>query len=585
MRVPLRSVLLAATVCAASGCNTLEPTPSWVLARIESDRTSKEYASFLTARYADMSGSPAEAAEYYRRAYQDSKDDPSALELATLATLVAGEIETGIQLALDAKPQVAEASATAQLALAIEDIADGRNGRALQRLKSADVGAINQDVQGFLVSWLTAQTDLPAGLAQIEQQTPRRALAGELASLKALVLLSAGKDKEALTAFDQASRLPVGAPSYLVMLRARLMASMGDTAGAHRVVELQMEEEEGATSESEYVLALLNAGKPIERPRVSVKQGAAIAMYIATAGRLARYNADLAAMRYSLALRLDPELAPARLSLSDSLNERGRTAEAIGHLRAISAGSPWYAEAKLTEAWGLNTLDRLAEALAAADASLAASRRREILLGAADLFRVNQNNSRAEALYSEIAKADLAANKPDWRVLFARATAREAAGNWKDAEADLLAALAVEPDRPEVQNFLGYGWVNRGIKVQEGIALIRKAVAARPDQGHIVDSLGWAHFALGEYEEAVYNLERAAELSPSDPEIVEHLGDAYWRAGRSQDAMFEWRRALQLKPEAPHEAALLTKVDRGLPALPAASVAVAGQSSVAKAAQ
>src|SRR5262249_50372984 len=149
--------------------------------------------------------------------------------------------------------------------------------------------------------------------------------------------------------------------------------------------------------------------------------------------------------------------------------------------------SPWNAEARIKEAWLYDGLDRPAEALAAADAALAISRRREILVGAADLYRINKNKPRAEALYSEIIKADAASNNPDWRVLFMRGTVREAGGDWKNAEADLVAALAIEPDRPEIQNFLGYNWVNRGQKVQEGMALIRKAVAARPDQGYIVD--------------------------------------------------------------------------------------------------
>jgi tetratricopeptide (TPR) repeat protein len=158
-------------------------------------------------------------------------------------------------------------------------------------------------------------------------------------------------------------------------------------------------------------------------------------------------------------------------------------------------------------------------------------------------------------------------------VLFARASARNGMGDWKGAEADLVAALAIEPDRPELQNFLGYGWVSRGEKVAEGMDLIRKAVAARPDQGYMVDSLGWAHFALGQYEQAVEALERAAELSPSDPEIVDHLGDAYWRAGRQTEAAFEWRRALRLAPDDQREAALKAKIDRGLPPLSTTALA------------
>ncbi|HEV7692688.1 MAG TPA: tetratricopeptide repeat protein [Hyphomonadaceae bacterium] len=551
----------------------------------EEMQNAEEYGAFLTARYADMSGDAVEAASYYRRSYERSPNDPSALELATLATLVAAETDEGVELATKADPQVAAASPTSQFVIAIEDIVQGRNAKALQRLRNGDIGAVNQDAQGFLLAWLTAEKDVDGALAQVEQQYTRRALAGELTSLKALILMNAGRDKEALLAFDQASRLPVGAPGYLVSIRARLMAANGDVAGARKLIALNMEEEEGATSESDYILALLDKGKPVERPKLSVRQGAGLAVYLATAGRVARFNADLAIMRYGLALRLDPDLVPARLAMADSLDERGRGQDGVTVLAAIPTSSPWNAEARIKEAWLLNGLDRPAEALAAADAALAVSRRREIVVGAADLFRVNKNNSRAEALYSELIKADAATNTHDWRTLFMRANVREAAGNWKDAEVDLQAALAIEPDRAEIQNFLGYGWVSRGLKVEEGLALIRKAVAARPDQGYMLDSLGWANFTIGKYDDAVVSLEQAAELSPSDSEIVEHLGDAYWRAGRTNDAAFEWRRALELKPAVEREDGLKVKIARGLPALPASLAAAGGKAPVDKSPQ
>ncbi len=579
------SVAAACLMGPLSGCVTSQPAAWMQSSLFEEMQNAEEYGAFLTARYADMSGDPVEAAAFYRRSYERTPNDPSALELATLASLVAAQTDKGVDLATKADPQVAAGSPTAQFVIAIDDIAEGRNAKALQRLRNGDIGAVNQDVQGFLVAWLTAEKDVDGALAQVEQQYTRRALAGELSSLKALILMNAGRDKEALTAFDQASRLPVGAPGYLVSLRARLMAANGDTAGARKLIAMNMEEEEGATSESEYVLALLDSGKPVERPKLSMRQGAGLAVYLATAGRVARFNADLAIMRYGLALRLDPDLAPARLAMADCLEERGRDQDGVAILSGIPASSPWNAEARIKEAWLLNSLDKPAEALAAADAALAISRRREILVGAADLYRINKNNARAEALYSELIKAEAATNSHDWRTLFMRATVREAAGNWKDAEADLQAALAIEPDRAEVQNFLGYGWVSRGLKVEEGLALIRKAVAARPDQGYMLDSLGWANFTLGKYDEAVISLEEAAELSPSDSEIVEHLGDAYWRAGRTNDAAFEWRRALELKPAAEREAGLKTKISRGLPALPANLAAAGGKAPVDKSPQ
>jgi Flp pilus assembly protein TadD len=150
---------------------------------------------------------------------------------------------------------------------------------------------------------------------------------------------------------------------------------------------------------------------------------------------------------------------------------------------------------------------------------------------------------------------------------------RNAGGDWAGAEADLLRALELEPDQPELLNSLGYNWIDRGEKLEAGMALIQRAVAARPDLGHIVDSYGWAHFRLGRYEEAVPYLERAAALAPTEAEIIDHLGDAYWQAGRQKEARYAWTEALRLKPEETREAALKAKLERGLPAAASASLA------------
>jgi Flp pilus assembly protein TadD len=95
---------------------------------------------------------------------------------------------------------------------------------------------------------------------------------------------------------------------------------------------------------------------------------------------------------------------------------------------------------------------------------------------------------------------------------------------------------------------------------------IRKAVRLRPDDGHIVDSLGWAHYRLGNYREAVRYLERAVELMPQDPILNDHLGDAYWRVGRRREARFQWSQALTLNPEQEDIDKIKSKLAEGLPA-------------------
>jgi Flp pilus assembly protein TadD len=114
-------------------------------------------------------------------------------------------------------------------------------------------------------------------------------------------------------------------------------------------------------------------------------------------------------------------------------------------------------------------------------------------------------------------------------------------------------------------NYLGYSWVDQGINLDEGMKMIRRAVEQRPDDGYIVDSLGWAHYRTGNIEEAVKNLERAVELKPDDPTINDHLGDAYWRTGRQLEARFQWQHALQLKPEPDDARKIEEKIKVGLP--------------------
>ena len=113
-------------------------------------------------------------------------------------------------------------------------------------------------------------------------------------------------------------------------------------------------------------------------------------------------------------------------------------------------------------------------------------------------------------------------------------------------------------------NYLGYSWVDQGVHLDEAFKMLRRAVELQPEDGYIVDSLGWAHYKLGHYDEAVKLLERAIELKPGDPVINDHLGDAYWRAGRQLDAHFQWNHARDLNPEKEDLPKILSKIDKGM---------------------
>jgi len=121
-----------------------------------------------------------------------------------------------------------------------------------------------------------------------------------------------------------------------------------------------------------------------------------------------------------------------------------------------------------------------------------------------------------------------------------------------------------------VLNYLGYSWIDRGENLERGIKMIEKAVEMKPEDGYIIDSLGWAHYRMGDYAGAVQYLEKATELVPEDPTINDHLGDAYWQTGRLVEARYQWRRALQFGPQESDIKPIEAKLERGLdqPAAP-----------------
>ena len=148
-------------------------------------------------------------------------------------------------------------------------------------------------------------------------------------------------------------------------------------------------------------------------------------------------------------------------------------------------------------------------------------------------------------------------------------TVGSGAFTWTDivapTEADMKKALELFPDQPHVLNYLGYSWIDQGINLDAGMDMIRRAVEQRPDDGYIVDSLGWAYYRLGKYEDAAKHLERAVELKPDDPTINDHLGDAYWHIGRELEAQFQWSHARDLKPEPDDLKQIEEKLRSGLP--------------------
>lgn len=246
---------------------------------------------------------------------------------------------------------------------------------------------------------------------------------------------------------------------------------------------------------------------------------------------------DLAVDTYAQVPAANLASFAAEIGRAGSLQSGGKTEAALEVLRNLARAHDWMTAVHLALGDALRREERWAEAVAAYDTAVA----------------------RSGAPQSGL-----------WTLYYSRAIAHERLKQWDRAEPDFRQALALNPDQPQVLNYLGYSLIERGEKLDEALAMIEKAVATEPESGYIVDSLAWGLFKLGRYAEAVDPMERASLLEPVDPVVTDHLGDVYWAVGRRMEARFQWRRALSFNPEEKEADRIRQKLDQGLDAVLAA---------------
>lgn len=132
------------------------------------------------------------------------------------------------------------------------------------------------------------------------------------------------------------------------------------------------------------------------------------------------------------------------------------------------------------------------------------------------------------------------------KILDRRGTSYERIGEWKKAEKDLKESLKILPDQPYVLNYLAYSWTEKKINLEEVLKMLNKAAELKENDGYIIDSLGWAHFANKNYINAEKFLRRAVQLMPLDPIINDHYADTLWMLNKNIQARYFWKHVLSL---------------------------------------
>ncbi len=491
--------------------------------------------SYLAARHAGQQRDAAAAAAYYRSALKRDPANGELLDRAFLSFLVDGDVDEAVKFA-ERVSQADKNDRVARLVLGVGEIKRKQYPAARRDLAQSIRGPITDLTATLLSAWAAYGTnDAKGAVGAIDHLAGPDwyAIFKELHA--GLIYDISGNEKEAGKRLEHAYKLDATA--------LRVVEAYGSWISRNRSPKealVVFETFDKALPRHPLVVEAMDKLKAGDKlpPLVSNAQlGAAEALYGLGASLGRRGGEDLGLVYLQLSLFLAPTHPLALLSLADLYESLKKPELAIKVYERVPANSPLHRNAAIQMAANLDSLDRADEA-------------QKHLEG---LIKQHQDDQEAIMALGNVLRGHK------------RGICYERSKQWPKAEADLKKALELYPDQPHVLNYLGYSWIDQGVNLDEGMDMIKKAVQQRPDDGYIVDSLGWAYFRLGNYDEATKQLERAIELKPEDPTINDHLGDAYWRVGRVLEAKFQWAHARDLKPDPEDLPKIEEKIKSGLP--------------------
>ena len=506
------------------------------------------FGSYLSGRFAAMHMDPDAAAD---RLVVADQSVPAVAQQTFVAAALAGRA---------AAPRLAAAlpdNPAAQLVVANQDVLAGRWAEAEQRYAAMPASSLTQILRPLLVAWAQQGTGrTAAALATLEPGIESQGLRG-LSALHGAMIADMGGEQENAARLFAVARDAFGP----VNLRfGQVIGAWQYRAGHVSDAQASIRDATGPTGD--LVLSRPALELALAQPALSTPADGIAEAYLAVGAALAKQGStEPALLLLRLALDLRPGLTAARLVLAETQERAGQPEQAQATLATVEASSSLIATIRMQQAGQVSRAGRTDEAARMLE-QLATDLpdRPEPLSALGEVYRQKERFPEAVSALDRAVARIGTPERAAWPLFYQRAVALDRSGEWAKAEADLRFGLELMPDQPNLLNYLGYAWVDQGRNFAEARAMIERAVAQRPQDGSIIDSLGWVMLMQGESSQALVQLERAVELEPADPVVNGHLGDALAAAGRLREAGFQWRRALTMSPDAPERERIETRL-------------------------
>ncbi len=498
--------------------------------------------AYLAGRQAIYENDYAAAERYYAQALRSDPQNALLLESVVVARLALGEVERALPIA-ETIEENGLPSQAARIAIAANLIAEGDWETLLSR--DPETQGVGPLVDGLMIAWAyLGQGEMTKAMEQFDSVTTQEGLREFALYHKAMALASIGDFEGAEAIFAADDGVVARFTRRAALARTEVLSQLDRNEDA--LTFLADVFQAGSDPSIADYTSRLSDGETLPFTHVGTAQDGMAEIFFSVGAALNDEAAPDYVLLYArTASFLRPDHVDALLMSAELLSELNQLDLAVEAYRAVPKDSTDHHVAELGRADVLGQSGKTDAAVEVLQ-SLAAEKPDlpSVHVALADLQRREENYAAAVDSYNTAIDLAEGVSTANWFLHYARGISHERLKQWDQAEADFRRALELNPDQPQVLNYLGYSLVERREKLDEALDMIERAVAARPDSGYIVDSLGWVLFRLGRYDEAVEHMERAVELMPVDPVVNDHLGDVYWAVGRAREAEFQWKRAL-----------------------------------------
>ena len=527
------------------------------------EQASSFSGSYLAGRSAVKLRDNEEASGFLAEALKSDAGNPALIERIFLLELAQGDLPQAEEFATRILGFNSQ-QRMARIVLGLRDFRSRHYGDARRNFQQAAYTPVGELTSTLLIAWAYAgEGDLNAALKTLDRLDSNDSFANFKSLHAALISDYLGNAIRADAAYRKAYE-EAGTSLRVVQAYGNFLERNGRFAEAAKIYRGFI-----ASDENPLIVAALAAAAKQEKPQPFISSpggGAAEALFSLATSMTDDQSIDVALLYSRLALSFNSDLPVMFTLLGDTYEDMKLYDQAIDAYGKIPVSSPLRTNADMEIAVNLQRLDRKDEALARLKSLIAREPRNyDAIVTLGNVYRNNEDYANAAKVYDDAIALITVPQQGHWRVFYYDGIAHERLKQWDMAEKRFRRALEISPDEPMVLNYLGYSMIEKKINLQEALAMVKKAVDLRPNDGYIIDSLGWAYFQLGDFEQAVNEIERAVEIIPADPIIAEHLGDAYWRVGRKLEAKFQWQHAKDNKPEPDDLKRIEGKIKDGLP--------------------